>query len=135
MQTAMALSALISPKKGTDGKKAGERNIVVNMWDWNVCASWDDGETWAAWADGEKSPMQCGEGGGGTGMGASGRLAMWHRNNWWSSADGGHNFEFGSLPGSMGAFEYVVVVSKGARVCVRVCVYGWEAVPGYGRGA
>jgi len=102
MQNTMALSALISP-----GAKPGDRNLVVNLWDWDVAASWDDGRTWAGWAPKEKSPGSCGEGGGGQGMGASGKVIMFHRNNWWSSLDGGHNFKQGSLPGPPGAFDYV----------------------------
>ena len=38
MHNAMSLSAIISPSK--DGKS---RNIISNIWDWNVAASWDDG--------------------------------------------------------------------------------------------
>jgi photosystem II stability/assembly factor-like uncharacterized protein len=104
MHNAMALSALISP--GDSGKKE-DRKIVVNMWDWNVVASWDDGKTWPNWKDGEKAPDGCGEGGGGQGMGASGHVVMFHRNNWWASEDGGHNFQQGTLPGSAGGFDYV----------------------------
>eukprot|EP00935_MAST-01C_sp_MAST-1C-sp1_P002423 g2423.t1 len=103
MHNAMSLSALISPSS----TNPGSRNLVTNIWDWDVVASWDDGKTWASWKDGEKSPGQCGEGGGGQGMGASGYLIMFHRNNWWSSKDGGHNFKFGTLPGSAGGFDYV----------------------------
>jgi hypothetical protein len=47
-----------------------------------VAASWDDGATWAAWAPGEKSPGACGEGGGGIGMGKSGKMIMFHHNHW-----------------------------------------------------
>ena len=46
-----SLSALISPS--LDGKS---RNIVSNIWDWDVVASWDDGATWAGWNSTEKSP-------------------------------------------------------------------------------
>ena len=34
--------AILSP-----GSTPGSRNLIVNMWDWDVCASWDDGATWA----------------------------------------------------------------------------------------
>ena len=77
MRNAMALSALIAPNAVT-----GRRNIVVNLWDWDVGASWDDGLTWAGWNATEKSPGSCGEGGGGTGMGKSGRMVMFHHNHW-----------------------------------------------------
>ena len=103
MANTMALSALVSPSSTTPGS----RNLVVNLWDWDVAASWDDGATWAGWAPAEKSPGACGEGGGGTGMGASGKLVMFHRNHWYSSLDGGHNFIRGDLPGSASAFDYV----------------------------
>ena len=38
LHNTMSLSAIISPSK--DGKS---RNIVSNIWDWDVAASWDDG--------------------------------------------------------------------------------------------
>lgn len=79
---------------------------VKQMWDWDVCASWDDGETWAGWNSTEKSPGQCGEGGGGMGLGASGNAIMFHRNSFWQSSDGGHNFQIGTLPGTAGSFDY-----------------------------
>jgi hypothetical protein len=41
MHNAMSLSALISPST----TKPGSRNLVVNMWDWDVCMSKDDGAT------------------------------------------------------------------------------------------
>ena len=72
-----------------------------------MAASWDDGATWAGWAPAEKSPGACGEGGGGTGMGTSGKLVMFHKTHWYSSHDGGHNFIRGDLPGGGGAFDYV----------------------------
>ena len=103
MANTMALSALVSPSATTPGS----RNLIVNLWDWDVAASWDDGATWAGWAPAEKSPGACGEGGGGTGMGASGKLVMFHKNHWYSSHDGGHNFIRGDLPGGGGAFDYV----------------------------
>ena len=40
-------------------------------------------------------------------MGTSGHLIMFHHQHWWSSSDGGHNFERGNLPGGGGAFDYV----------------------------
>ena len=79
----------------------------MNLWDWDVGASWDDGKTWAGWQQGEKSPGSCGEGGGGQGMGASGKTIMFHRNHWWSSLDGGHNWLRGNLPGGAGSFDYL----------------------------
>ena len=103
MANTMALSALVSPSSTTPGS----RNLIVNLWDWDVAASWDDGATWAGWAPAEKSPGACGEGGGGTGMGASGKLVMFHKNHWYSSHDGGHNFIRGDLPGGGGGFDYV----------------------------
>eukprot|EP00908_Phaeocystis_cordata_P020842 Transcript_32505.p1 GENE.Transcript_32505~~Transcript_32505.p1 ORF type:complete len:875 (-),score=384.70 Transcript_32505:50-2674(-) len=103
MRNTMSLSALIAPST----TKPGSRNLVVNIWDWDVAASWDDGATWAAWAPGEKSPGACGEGGGGIGMGKSGKMIMFHHNHWWFSADGGHNFKMGNLPAGGGSFDYV----------------------------
>merc|ERR1719223_2029384 len=50
LHNAMLLSALISPNTN------GSRNIISNIWDWDVVASWDDGATWAGWRDGEQSP-------------------------------------------------------------------------------
>lgn len=85
MHNAMSLSALIAPS--LDGKS---RNIVSNIWDWDVAASWDDGATWAGWAPGESSPSWCGEGGGGTSMGTSGKMIMTHHNHWAFSDDGGY---------------------------------------------
>jgi len=99
----MALSAIISPSK----TQPGSRNVVVNLWDWNVGASWDDGATWAGWAPAEHSPGWCGEGGGGEGMGASGNTVLFHRTHWASSQDGGHNWNRGDLPGVAGAFAYL----------------------------
>ncbi|KAL3896681.1 MAG: hypothetical protein SGPRY_013217 [Prymnesium sp.] len=97
-----------SKKAGTASNTAGglSRNLVVNMWDWNVVASWDDGESWAGWQPHEKAPLGCGEGGGGEGMGRSGRMVMFHGRRWWASADGGHNFVRGELPGGVGSFVY-----------------------------
>ena len=40
-------------------------------------------------------------------MGASGKMLMFHRNHWWYSADGGHNFKIGNLPGGSGSFDYI----------------------------
>ena len=40
-------------------------------------------------------------------MGASGKMLMFHHSNWWYSADGGHNFKMGNLPGGGGSFDYV----------------------------
>jgi hypothetical protein len=78
LHNAMSLSALISPS--ADGKS---RNIVSNIWDWDVVASWDDGATWAGWKPGEKSPGSCGEGGGGQGMGTSPHQVMFHHSHWY----------------------------------------------------
>ena len=103
MHNAMSLSALISPSTTTPGS----RNIVSNIWDWDVVATWDDGKTWKGWAAGEKAPASCGEGGGGQNMGTSGHLIMFHHQHWWSSSDGGHNFVRGNLPGGGSAFDYV----------------------------
>merc|ERR1711865_1097800 len=101
MTNAMILSALIAPNGD------GSRNIVCNIWDWDVVSSWDDGATWVGWNSTEKSPGQCGEGGGGSGMGASGKMLMFHRNHWWFTEDGGRNFKIGNLPGGGGGFDYV----------------------------
>lgn len=103
MRNAISLSALISPS--ADGKS---RNIVSNIWDWDVAVSWDDGAHWNSWNATEKSPDACGEGGGGQGMGDSLHQIMFHHNNWWASADGGHNYIRGETPGSPGGgFDYV----------------------------
>jgi len=101
MANAMILSALIAPNKD------GSRNLICNIWDWDVVSSWDDGATWQGWNSSEHSPGQCGEGGGGQAMGASGKMLMFHRNHWWYSADGGHNFKIGNLPGGSGSFDYI----------------------------
>jgi len=103
MRNAISLSAIISPS--ADGKS---RNIVSNIWDWDVAVSWDDGAQWDSWNATEKSPMACGEGGGGQGMGNSPHQIMFHHSNWWASSDGGHNFIQGKTPGSPGGgFDYV----------------------------
>ena len=104
LHNAISLSAIISPS--ADGKS---RNIVSNIWDWDVAVSWDDGAHWGDWDKTEKSPGACGEGGGGQGMGASPNQIMMHHENWWSSNDGGHNFFRGITPGSpsAGSFDYV----------------------------
>ena len=101
MANAMILSALIAPNED------GSRNLVCNIWDWDVVASFSDGAEWEGWNKTESSPGQCGEGGGGAAMGASGKMLMFHRNHWWFSGDGGHNFKMGNLPGGGGAFDYV----------------------------
>jgi len=101
MRNTMALSAILSPNE------QGSRSLVVNLWDWNVGASWDDGATWAGWAKGEASPGSCGEGGGGQGMGRSRKAIMFHRNHFYNSSDGGRNWARGNLPAPMGAFVYV----------------------------
>jgi len=102
MHNTLSLSAIISPNA------QGSRNVVSNTWDWNVGASWDDGKTWPAWNSTEKNPYGCGEGGGGQGMGASGRGIMFHHRSWWSSEDGGRNWVQGNnLLSGAGAFDYV----------------------------
>ena len=58
-----------------------------------MVASFSDGKEWEGWQKNETAPSQCGEGGGGAGMGASGKMLMFHHSNWWYSADGGHNFK------------------------------------------
>jgi len=103
LKNTMALSAILSPSK----TNPGSRNLIVNLWDWNVGASWDDGATWAGWASGEASPGYCGEGGGGQGLGASGYAIMFHRSWLTVSSDGGHNWVRHDLPGGAGAFDYV----------------------------
>ena len=103
LHNTMSLSVLISPSK--DGKS---RNLVTNIWDWAPVASWNDGATWASWAKDEKGPEDCNEGGYGRGLGASAHQLMFHNQNWWASADGGHNFVVGNLPGSVnGDFDYI----------------------------
>jgi photosystem II stability/assembly factor-like uncharacterized protein len=103
MHNAISLSAIISPS--ADGKS---RNIVSNIWDWDVAVSWDDGVSWSDWNATEKSPGACGEGGGGRGMGTSPHQIMFHHNSWWASSDGGHNFIRGETPGNIvGGFDYV----------------------------
>ena len=103
MKNTMALSAILSPSTTTPGS----RNLIVNLWDWNVGASWDDGASWAGWAQGEASPGYCGEGGGGQGLGASGYTIMFHRSWLTVSADGGHNWVRHDLPGGVASFDYV----------------------------
>jgi len=103
MRNTMALSAILGPSTTTPGS----RNLIVNLWDWNVGASWDDGASWEGWVDGEASPGYCGEGGGGTGLGASGYMLMAHHSWITVSSDGGHNWVRHDLPGGAGAFEYV----------------------------
>jgi len=106
MKNAMSLSAIISPSK----THPGSRNLVVNSWDWNVGASWDDGATWPAWKDSEANPYWCGEGGGGEAMGTSGKAVMMHKHTYGQSSDGGHNWMRANAPGnvhSKGAFAYV----------------------------
>ena len=64
MSNTISLSAIVSPSS----TYPGSRNVVVNMWDWDVVVSWNDGADWlASWPDGEKSPLNCGEGGSGQG--------------------------------------------------------------------
>lgn len=95
----MSLSAMVSPGKSG---KASDRKIVVNMWDWDVVASWDNGKTWPGWDQdvwkSPNTPYGCGEGGGGTAMGASGHVLMFHSGNYWASKDGGLNFTAGHFP-------------------------------------
>jgi len=99
----MSLSAIISPSK--DGKS---RNIVSNIWDWDVAVSWDDGTSWQSWTKDEKDPNRIGEGGGGSAMGASGYVVMFHRSDFYASDDGGHNWNIQSAPGSItGGFDYI----------------------------
>ena len=103
LRNTMALSAIISPS----ATKPGSRSLVVNLWDWDVGASWDDGATWAGWNKNETSPGWCGEGGGGQGMGTSGKTIMFHHSSWGFSEDGGQNWIRGNLPGGAGAFAYL----------------------------
>ena len=106
MHNSMALSAIISPSK--DGKTV---TIVANLWDWDVAWSPDGGTSWQVqWPDTKTSPLNCGEGGGGTGLGSSPYQMMFHHSNWWSSADGGYTFFQGTVPAPgfpTGAFDYV----------------------------
>jgi hypothetical protein len=103
MHNSIALSAIISPSK--DGKTV---NIVANMWDWSPTVSFDGGASWqAAWPNASTMPA-AGEGGGGLGMGTSPYQIMFHRSDYWSSADGGENFFHGTFEGvPSGAFDYV----------------------------
>jgi hypothetical protein len=86
-------------------------NIVANMWDWDVVASFDGGASWQVqWPDSKKSPQICGEGGGGQGLGSSPYQIMFHHSNWWSSADSGETFFEGTVPAPgypLGAFDYI----------------------------
>jgi len=104
LHNSISLSAIISPSK--DGKS---RNIIVNMWDWDVVASFDDGASWPLWAPDEKAPYACGEGGGGQGIGSSPYQIMFHHSNWFVSSDGGHNYKIGDAPGGAtgDGFDYV----------------------------
>lgn len=103
MHNSIALSAIISPSK--DGKTV---NIVANMWDWSPVVSFDGGASWqAAWPNASTMPT-AGEGGGGLGMGTSPYQIMFHRSDYWASADGGENFFHGTIKGvPSGAFDYV----------------------------
>ena len=103
MHNSIALSAIISPSK--DGKSV---NIVANMWDWSPTVSFDGGASWqAAWPNASTMPA-AGEGGGGLGMGTSPYQIMFHRSDYWSSADGGENFFHGTFEGvPSGAFDYI----------------------------
>jgi len=101
MHNTMSLSAILAPNA------EGSRNLIVNIWDWDVSASFNDGATWRGWNATEKSPGSCGEGGGGQGLGASGNMIMFHHKNWWQSGDGGHNWIRGDLPGGGSSFDYV----------------------------
>lgn len=103
MHNSIALSAIISPSK--DGKTV---NIVANMWDWSPTVSFDGGASWqAAWPNASTMPA-AGEGGGGLGMGASPYQIMFHRSDYWASADGGENFFHGTFEGvPSGAFDYI----------------------------
>ena len=76
-------------------------------WDWNIVASWDDGASWPLWQPGERAPYECGEGGGGQGIGSSLYQIMFHHSNWFVSADGGHNYKIGDAPGGGSGFDYV----------------------------
>jgi len=110
LRNAMALSAIIAPST----TYPGSRNLVVNLWDWDIGMSHDDGATWAGWSDGEISPGWCGEGGGGQGLGTSGKLVLFHRNHWASSVDGGHNWIRGNTPGAPGG-SFVYERAAGSR--------------------
>jgi len=121
MTNAMILSALIAPNSD------GGRSLVCNIWDWDVVASWDDGVTWSGWNASEKSPGQCGEGGGGSSMGASGKMTMFHGNHWWYSGDAGHNFVIGNLPGGGGGTDYVRLA--GSRTEPSGMVFGIMSAP------
>ena len=103
MHNSIALSAIISPSK--DGKTV---NIVANMWDWGPTVSFDGGASWqAAWPNASTMPA-AGEGGGGLGMGTSPHQIMFHRSDYWASADGGENFFHGTFEGvPSGAFDYI----------------------------
>jgi len=103
LHNSMSLSAIISPS--ADGKS---RNIVSNIWDWDVAASWDDGASWGDWTKDEKNPSSIGEGGGGAAMGTSPHQVMFHRRTFYASADGGHNWAQSDAPGNMaGGFAYI----------------------------
>lgn len=103
MHNSIALSAIISPSK--DGKTV---NIVANMWDWSPTVSFDGGASWqATWPNASTMPTS-GEGGGGLGMGTSPHQIMFHRSDYWLSADGGENFFHGTFEGvPSGAFDYI----------------------------
>lgn len=104
LHNTMSLSALISPSPTVPGS----RTIVSNIWDWDVMFSRDDGATWSGWNSTEKSPGNCGEGGGGVAMGKSGHVIVFHGNRYWASSDSGHNFVEVHLTGNpTGGFAYV----------------------------
>jgi hypothetical protein len=89
------------------------RNIVSNIWDWDVAVSWTDGKSWQSWTKDEKDPSSCGEGGGGSAMGTSGQAVMFHHSNWYASNDGGHNWVRGTAPGTPGGgFDYIRVAGS-----------------------
>jgi len=136
LKNAMSLSAIISPST----THPGSRNLVVNSWDWNVGASWDGGATWPAWLDSEANPFWCGEGGGGSNMGASGKAVMMHHSTFGQSSDGGHNWTRANGPGNVhhgGTFDYVRLPgsrSEPAGTCFTTGDFPADTPPG-GAGA
>jgi len=127
MHNSIALSVIISPSK--DGKTV---NIVANLWDWDVVVSFDGGASWQVqWPHAEKSPLGCGEGGGGQGLGSSSYQMMFHHSNWFSSADGGYTYFTGTLPAGypLGSTSFDYVRTAGSRTQPSGVYFGVAAFP------
>lgn len=107
MHNTIVTGVIISPSSTVEGS----RNIVCNIWDWDLMFSRDDGATWSGWNITENSgapQSRCGEGGSGVSLGKSGHALVYHHNSYWYSSDGGHTFGQNQLEGmSTRAFDYL----------------------------